>query len=99
MGRNVEPVGYWPAAIFTLLSDHAAMVHWGGEVLYRNKTGLNTKAEMGSGEFASEGFRPSAYFCNLTVAEDNDTLLPVQEFGIRATHPKYYMVKKFENGF
>ncbi|CAA7054183.1 unnamed protein product [Microthlaspi erraticum] len=40
MGKNVVSVGYWPAEIFTTLSDHAETTQWGGEVLYRNTSGL-----------------------------------------------------------
>ncbi|CAN8270736.1 unnamed protein product [Cochlearia groenlandica] len=90
LGKNVEPVGYWPAAIFTLLSDHATMVSWGGEVMYKNSSGKNTVVQMGSGEYANKGFTRAAYFCNLKIADYNDTLLPVQDFVVRVTHPKHY---------
>ncbi|WZZ69112.1 hypothetical protein YC2023_080482 [Brassica napus] len=81
LGRNMELVGYWPAAIFTGLADHADKVEWGGEVLSQNSTGTNTILQMGSGEFAEKGFGKVAYVCNILVAENNQTLVPVQDFG------------------
>ncbi|XP_002871867.2 LOW QUALITY PROTEIN: uncharacterized protein LOC9310004 [Arabidopsis lyrata subsp. lyrata] len=97
LGPNIVPIGYWPATIFTTLSDHATTVEWGGEVLYRNLSGANTVAQMGSGEYADKGYGKAAYFCNLKVAENNHTLLPVQDFSLRDDYPKYYTVKKSSN--
>ncbi|CAN8269687.1 unnamed protein product [Cochlearia groenlandica] len=97
LGLNTHAVGYWPAALFTLLSDHAHIVEWGGEVLYQNTSGMSTTVEMGSGQFANKGFRKAAYFCNLQVAENNHTLLPVQDFGVRADYPNFYTIKKRHN--
>lgn len=97
LGHDIVPVGYWPATIFTVLSDHATSVEWGGEVLYKNLSGVNTKAQMGSGEFAKKGYRKAAYMCNLKVAMNNHTFLPVQEFGVRADHPQYFTIKKVYN--
>lgn len=94
LGRNMELVGYWPAAIFTGLADHADKVEWGGEVLSQNSTGTNTILQMGSGEFAEKGFGKVAYVCNILVAENNQTLVPVQDFGVQAQFPKYYSVKR-----
>ncbi|VYS67309.1 unnamed protein product [Arabidopsis thaliana] len=97
LGPNLVPIGYWPAVIFTTLSDYATAVEWGGEVLYRNLSSVNTVAQMGSGEYADKGYGKAAYFCNLKVAENNHTLLPVQDFGVQADYPEYYTVKKSSN--
>ncbi|XP_010420711.1 PREDICTED: uncharacterized protein LOC104706237 [Camelina sativa] len=97
LGQDNVPIGYWTAAIFTVLSDHATTVEWGGEVLYRNLSGVNTMAQMGSGGYADKGFRRAAYFCNLKVAENNHTLLPVEDFGVQADYPQYFTVKKLYN--
>ncbi|KAL0701800.1 hypothetical protein Bca4012_057922 [Brassica carinata] len=94
LGRNMELVGYWPAAIFTGLADQAQAVEWGGEVLSKNSTGANTIVRMGSGEFAEKGFRKAAYVCDILVAENNQTLVPVQDFDVQAKLPKYYSIKR-----
>ncbi|CAN8270664.1 unnamed protein product [Cochlearia groenlandica] len=97
MGHNLMPIGYWPATIFTTLSDSAFVVEWGGEVLYRNNSIAKKIVQMGSGEFADKGFRKAAFFCDILVAEENHTLLPVEDFAVRASHPKSYTIKKKHN--
>lgn len=89
-----EPVGYWPAELFTTMSDHATMVEWGGEILYRNTSGLSTITQMGSGEFPEKGYRKSAYFCNLNVAEEHNSLQPVEDFNLQADHEELYTIMK-----
>lgn len=91
---DVVPVGYWPGKLFTLLSDHATTVHWGGEVRLANSSGKNTVTQMGSGEFADKGFKQAAFFCNLEVAQNNDTLSPVTDFDLKVTHPNHYTIRK-----
>nr|VDD25169.1 unnamed protein product [Brassica oleracea] len=89
-----EPVGYWPAELFTTMSDHATTVEWGGEILYRNTSGLSTITQMGSGEFPEKGYRKSAYFCNLNVAEEHNSLQPVEDFNLQADHEELYTIMK-----
>ncbi|CAH8390787.1 unnamed protein product [Eruca vesicaria subsp. sativa] len=91
---TLEPVGYWPGEIFTTMSDHATMVQWGGEILYGNTSGLITVTQMGSGEYAEKGYKKSAYFCNLKIAEENNSLLPVEDFLLHADHQDLYTIKK-----
>ncbi|KAF3541678.1 hypothetical protein F2Q69_00023643 [Brassica cretica] len=89
-----EPVGYWPAQLFTTMSNHATMVEWGGEILYRNTSGLSTITQMGSVEFPEKGYRKSAYFCNLNVAEEHNSLQPVEDFNLQADHEELYTIMK-----
>lgn len=73
------------------------MVHWGGEVRLANSSGMNTVTQMGSGEFAEKGFKRAAGFCDLKVAQDNDTLSPVTEFNLKITNPRHYTITKQNN--
>ncbi|KAF3604813.1 hypothetical protein DY000_02044913 [Brassica cretica] len=93
MGENIVPIGYWPAEIFTSLSDHATTVQWGGEV-YRNTSGRNTTLQMGSGNYPNKGFRQAAYFCNIRIAKENRTLLPIEDFVIGGTQLDSYTIRK-----
>ncbi|XP_038698957.1 uncharacterized protein LOC119996409 isoform X2 [Tripterygium wilfordii] len=49
-------VGYWPTELFTHLADSATMVEWGGEIVNSRANGRHTSTQMGSGQFAGEGF-------------------------------------------
>lgn len=93
MGENIVPIGYWPAEIFTSLSDHATTVQWGGEV-YRNTSGRNTTLQMGSGKYPNKGFRQAAYFCNIRIAKENRTLLPIEDFVIGGNQLDSYTIRK-----
>ena len=66
----------------------------GGEILYRNTSGLSTITQMGSGEFPEKGYRKSAYFCNLNVAEEHNSLQPVEDFNLQADHEELYTIMK-----
>uniref|UniRef100_A0A0D3H3C9 Neprosin PEP catalytic domain-containing protein n=1 Tax=Oryza barthii TaxID=65489 RepID=A0A0D3H3C9_9ORYZ len=71
-------VGYWPAELFTHLSDHATMVEWGGEVVNTHPPGsAHTATQMGSGHFAAEGFGRAAYFRNLETVDADNSLAAV----------------------
>ncbi|CAH2038348.1 unnamed protein product [Thlaspi arvense] len=85
--------------VFTTLSDHATTIQWGGEVLYRNTSGMNTTTQMGSGRFPDEGFRKAAYFCNIQIAQENRTFLPLQDFNFTMgdTQRDSYTIKKAHN--
>ncbi|XP_048612799.1 uncharacterized protein LOC106368313 [Brassica napus] len=98
MGENIVPIGYWPAEIFTSLSDHATTVQWGGEV-YRNTSGRNTTLQMGSGKYPNKGFRQAAYFCNIRIAKENRTLLPIEDFVIGGTQLDSYTIRKSHSKF
>ncbi|TVU04466.1 hypothetical protein EJB05_47576 [Eragrostis curvula] len=70
-------VGYWPAQLFTHLSDHATMVEWGGEVVDTRPDGVHTATQMGSGRFAGEGFGRASYFRNLETVDADNSLVQV----------------------
>ncbi|XP_039816839.1 uncharacterized protein LOC120679333 [Panicum virgatum] len=70
-------VGYWPAQLFTHLSDHATMVEWGGEVVDTRPGGVHTATQMGSGRFAAEGFGRASYFRNLETVDADNSLAKV----------------------
>ncbi|XP_042397558.1 uncharacterized protein LOC121987922 [Zingiber officinale] len=70
-------VGYWPAELFSHLSEHATMVEWGGEVVDTRPDGSHTATQMGSGHFAAGGFSRAGYFRNLEVVDADNTLASV----------------------
>lgn len=72
----------------------ATMVEWGGEILYGNISGLRTITQMGSREYAEKGYRKSAYSCNLNIAEEHNSLQPVQDFNPQADHEDLYTIRK-----
>ncbi|CAH2038346.1 unnamed protein product [Thlaspi arvense] len=100
MGVDFVPIGYWPVEIFTTLSDHASRIQYGGEVLlYGNTSGVSTITQMGSGKFPDKGFGKSASFCNIQIAQENRTLLPLQNFNFTLgyTLRDSYTIKKAHN--
>ncbi|KAI3960520.1 hypothetical protein MKW98_003019 [Papaver atlanticum] len=66
------PVGYYPSALFTKLSETATAVEWGGEIINDNSKGRHTSTQMGSGHFPSEGgLKTSSYFNWVQVLDKN----------------------------
>lgn len=90
-------VGYWPAELFTHLTDRATMVEWGGEVVNTRSDGKHTSTQMGSGRFAEEGFARSSYFRNLEVVDADNSLSPVQSITTLAENPGCYDIKSSSN--
>ncbi|PKU66274.1 uncharacterized protein LOC110111056 [Dendrobium catenatum] len=86
-------VGYWPAELFTHLTDRATMVEWGGEVVNTRSDGKHTSTQMGSGRFAEEGFTRSSYFRNLEIVDADNSLSPVQSITTLAENPNCYDIK------
>ena len=60
--------GYWPSSIFSVLSNSASSVQWGGEVT-NLKLGGHTTTQMGSGHFPEEGAGKASYFRSLNVID------------------------------
>lgn len=89
-------VGYWPAQLFTHLSDHATMVEWGGEVVDTRPGGAHTATQMGSGRFAAEGFGRASYFRNLETVDADNSLAEVALDAIQtlAEDPACYDIRK-----
>ncbi|XP_006659717.1 uncharacterized protein LOC102704271 [Oryza brachyantha] len=89
-------VGYWPAELFTHLSDHATMVEWGGEVVNTHPAGAHTATQMGSGHFADEGFGRAAYFRNLETVDADNSLaaVPLEAIQTMAEDSGCYDIRK-----
>ncbi|KAG5066945.1 hypothetical protein AAZX31_04G168700 [Glycine max] len=85
-------VGYWPANMFSHLRNHASMVQFGGEIVNTRSRGYHTDTQMGSGHFAEEGFRKSAYFRNLQVVDWDNSLLPLRNIHLLADHSNCYNI-------
>ncbi|KAK8652018.1 hypothetical protein V6N13_141588 [Hibiscus sabdariffa] len=90
-------VGYWPAELFTHLTDHATMVEWGGEVVNSRANGKHTSTEMGSGHFAEDGFGKASYFRNLEIVDGDNSLSSVHDISILAENTNCYNIKNSYN--
>ncbi|XP_065007033.1 protein neprosin-like isoform X1 [Musa acuminata AAA Group] len=97
LGDSSLLVGYWPAALFTHLSDRATMVEWGGEVVNTRTHGEHTSTQMGSGRFAEEGFGRASYFRNLEVVDSDNSLTSARAIATMAENSKCYDIKSFSN--
>ncbi|XP_042392522.1 uncharacterized protein LOC121983901 [Zingiber officinale] len=86
-------VGYWPSFLFSHLSEHASMVQFGGEVVNTQPMGEHTSTQMGSGEFAGEGFGRASYFRNLQVVDWDNSLVPAPNLRVLADHPSCYDIQ------
>lgn len=86
-------VGYWPAELFTHLTDHAMMVEWGGEVVNSRPDGEHTSTQMGSGHFAGDGFAKASYFRNLELVDSDNSLTSVQDISTLAENTNCYDIK------
>ena len=71
---NNYVLGYWPAFLFSYLSDSASMIEWGGEVVNSESDGLHTSTQMGSGHFSKEGFGKASYFKNIQIVDGSNNL-------------------------
>ncbi|XP_010243616.1 PREDICTED: uncharacterized protein LOC104587627 isoform X2 [Nelumbo nucifera] len=90
-------VGYWPAELFTHLSDHANMVEWGGEVVNTRTNGEHTSTQMGSGHFAEAGFGRSSYFRNLEIVDADNSLSSAQDISTLSENTNCYNIKSSYN--
>ncbi|CAO2827444.1 unnamed protein product [Amaranthus hypochondriacus] len=86
-------VGYWPAELFTHLTNHATMVEWGGEVVNTRPNGLHTSTQMGSGYFAEDGFGKASYFRNLEIVDSDNSLSSAQHIQTLAENLNCYDIK------
>ncbi|GMI68580.1 hypothetical protein like AT1G55360 [Hibiscus trionum] len=71
---NKYVLGYWPAFLFSYLSDSASMIEWGGEVVNSESDGQHTSTQMGSGHFPNEGFGKASYFKNIEIVDGSNNL-------------------------
>ncbi|MFS7906124.1 putative neprosin [Helianthus anomalus] len=72
-------IGYWPASLFSYLSESSSRVDWGGEVINRRLGGHHTTTQMGSGHFPQEGYRKASYIRNIEIVDDSNTLRSPQD--------------------
>ncbi|GER28300.1 hypothetical protein STAS_04076 [Striga asiatica] len=91
------PVGYWPTALFTHLSDRATMVEWGGEIVNKRANNQHTSTQMGSGHLAEDGFGKASYFRNLEIMDQYNNLGSAQGVTTSAESPNCYNIKTFAN--
>ncbi|XP_050280235.1 uncharacterized protein LOC126721226 [Quercus robur] len=89
---NNKDFGYWPSSIFSILSDSAASVRWGGEVLNYNPEGQHTTTQMGSGHLAEEGPRKASFFKNLNVIDGLQILRGPRKTTTVVTNPNCYSI-------
>ncbi|KAG9441315.1 hypothetical protein H6P81_017169 [Aristolochia fimbriata] len=68
--NGYAPVGYWPKKLFKNLDKEANRIVWGGETDSYVSSGT-TYAPMGSGHFASEGYRKAAYMSNMKIKDSS----------------------------
>lgn len=91
-------VGYWPAELFTHLSEHANMVEWGGEVVNMKKqNGAHTSTQMGSGRFAEDGFGKASYFRNLEIVDSDNSLSSVESISTLSENTNCYNIRSYSN--
>jgi Neprosin len=90
-------VGYWPAELFTHLSNHATMVEWGGEVVDMRPNGVHTSTQMGSSHLANDGFRKASYFRNLEVVDADNSLTAVQDIATLAENTNCYNIQSYKS--
>ncbi|KAL4600591.1 hypothetical protein ACB092_11G209900 [Castanea dentata] len=82
--------GYWPSSIFSILSDSASSVQWGGEVINLMQDGQHTTTQMGSGHFPEEGLGKASFFKNLNVIDGSKTLTGPRNNQTIITNPNCY---------
>ncbi|XP_030966832.1 uncharacterized protein LOC115987433 [Quercus lobata] len=82
--------GYWPSSIFSILSDSASSVQWGGEVINLMQDGQHTTTQMGSGHFPEEGLGKASFFKNLKVIDGLKTLTGPRNSQPIITNPTCY---------
>ena len=95
---NEHVLGYWPAFLFSYLSDSASMVEWGGEVVNSQPDGQHTSTQMGSGHFSGEGFGRASYFKNIQIVDGSNNLRPPKDIGTFTEQPNCYDVQNRKSG-
>ncbi|KAH6804857.1 carboxyl-terminal peptidase [Perilla frutescens var. frutescens] len=90
-------VGYWPAELFTHLSDRATMVEWGGEIVNSRPENRHTSTQMGSGRFSGEGFGKASYFRNLEIVDSDNGLISARDITVLAENTNCYDIQNSYN--
>ncbi|CBI18666.3 hypothetical protein AAG906_012660 [Vitis piasezkii] len=95
---NDYVLGYWPALLFSYLSDSASMIEWGGEVVNSEADGQHTSTQMGSGHFPGEGFGKASYFRNIQIVDGSNSLRPPKDIGTFTEQSSCYDVQHGNHG-
>ncbi|KAL4601408.1 hypothetical protein ACB092_11G270900 [Castanea dentata] len=95
---NEHVLGYWPAFLFSYLSDSASMIEWGGEVVNSQPDGQHTSTQMGSGHFPGEGFGRASYFKNIQIVDGSNNLRPPKDIATFTEQPNCYDVQNRKSG-
>ena len=95
---NDQVLGYWPALLFSYLSDSASMIEWGGEVVNSEADGQHTSTQMGSGHFPGEGFGKASYFRNIQIVDGTNSLRPPKDIGTFTEQSSCYNVQHGNHG-
>jgi hypothetical protein len=90
---NDHVLGYWPAPLFSYLTESASMIEWGGEVVNSESDGQHTSTQMGSGHFPDEGFGKASYFKNIQVVDGDNKLRAPKNLGTYTEKDSCYNVK------
>ncbi|XP_030936705.1 uncharacterized protein LOC115961961 [Quercus lobata] len=98
-GTSNYQLGYWPSSLFTILSDSASEIQWGGEVINTHQDGKHTTTQMGSGHFPEEGFGKASYFKFLKVNDGTKALRDPKDTGIIITQPNCYDILNSGSSF
>ncbi|KAI3709801.1 hypothetical protein L2E82_39567 [Cichorium intybus] len=94
---NGKVLGYWPASLFSYLTDSATMIQWGGEVVNSASDGQHTTTQMGSGHFPEEGFGKSSYFRNVQIVDGSNSLRVPRDIQTFTEEPNCYDVQTGKN--
>ncbi|KAL3622385.1 hypothetical protein CASFOL_033796 [Castilleja foliolosa] len=95
---NDNVLGYWPAFLFSYLSDSASMIEWGGEVVNSASDGEHTTTQMGSGNFAEEGFGKASYVRNIQVVDSSNNLRAPKDVNTFTEQSSCYNVQLGKSG-
>ncbi|KAL7120736.1 hypothetical protein ACP275_02G140500 [Erythranthe tilingii] len=95
---NDYVLGYWPAFLFSYLSDSASMIEWGGEVVNSESDGEHTTTQMGSGHFPDEGFGKASYIRNIQVVDESNNLRAPKDIDVFTEQSSCYDVRLGKNG-
>ncbi|KAJ0735536.1 putative neprosin [Helianthus annuus] len=95
---NGKVLGYWPATLFSYLTESASLIEWGGEVVNTASDGQHTTTQMGSGQFPQEGFSKASYFRNIQIVDESNSLRDPKDLSTFSEQPNCYDVKTGING-
>ncbi|XBI49412.1 hypothetical protein VPH35_112979 [Triticum aestivum] len=90
------PIGYWPNGLFEFLRDKGDFTFRGGFVA--GPTASSKSPQMGSGHYASEGFKRAAYIRNIEIVEENGKSMTPDESHVEhgSSDSSKYTVHRFE---